>query len=180
MFVIPFWFRSRIFRSQPSSAHPLSQHECRFRPIIMHLPLLVFLLALLVNTVAADASFTSGRRTENESMSSSMMFTRDDWLSVDCSAVELTMAPLCGDVEMRQYHAFVCEKQCIDAVKQLLRRKEEPPMTHAICLNEWKAINRIQASECPQDMAAFMPRAMSVSTVAFTILSAFLLFTCVS
>ncbi|KAG9416249.1 hypothetical protein AC1031_000646 [Aphanomyces cochlioides] len=96
---------------------------------------------------------------------------------VNCEPVEQAMTPVCGDKDERLYHAYVCEKQCIDAVKQLLRRKDD---THALCLTEWKAIDRVQSVECTGELAAFMPSTNSVTTIASAILSIFVLFSCTS
>ncbi|RHY06792.1 hypothetical protein DYB25_000141 [Aphanomyces astaci] len=155
----------------------------------MHINNLSFLM--LVLAVLASLLHTSSARhmaaitmttlhPENATMPAAHRY-QDDIVAVSCSPVEATMTPLCGDHDNRQYHAYVCEKQCIDAVKHLLRtrRQDEQKAPHALCLAEWKSIGRVQATECPTELQSFLPAsALSVSTIASAILSVFVLFSC--
>ncbi|OQR99030.1 hypothetical protein ACHHYP_07415 [Achlya hypogyna] len=91
-----------------------------------------------------------------------------------CAAIDEVMAPVCGDRALQWEHK--CEKQCVDAVAQLLRQP-----TKQVCLVEWKVVAHLQATQCADDHPMlFGLRSMSVTTIASAILSVFLLFSCTS
>ncbi|OQR91683.1 hypothetical protein THRCLA_08914 [Thraustotheca clavata] len=126
----------------------------------MQLTSLLFVLSLFATCIAA-------KQLHNET---SLHYGDEG----NCALIDAAMAPVCGD---RAYQwQYKCEKQCVDAVVKLLRQTNDKNM----CVVEWKVIQHLQKTQCPQETTMFGLAPMSVTTIASAFLSAFLLFSCTS
>jgi len=92
-----------------------------------------------------------------------------------CIETREQMSIPCGMTEIEKIQK-ACEHSCIEAVSKL--RRNSSAMDNDACLEEWEAVSHIQKTQCPQGIAGITCSGLSVTTIAWAILSVFVLFSC--